>query len=304
MDEDLPATDDLWSLTVLSFGGGQDTSALLCRLCFDEGFRQQYAPGRLLAVMSDTGDEHRHTYAWLRHIRDFCRQQGVEFHFLTARSGWHSDAWRTLHTQWSRNQTVGMKAGMKSCTDNLKIKPFYRFLAEWVRREMGMPYSGTESLVRFARRYGKIRVLIGFTKGEEGRIADPQTWRDKWRRNAITQLYPLIDEGWTRQDCIDYLRSIGQPVPNPSNCRNCPYSSKTDLLWLWRNERPAYERWVQAEAAKLTKFKHLGSRNNTVWGKKTLPEILSEAQTEFGHLTDEDLNRLKLTHGHCVASKF
>lgn len=41
-----------------------------------------------------------------------------------------------------------------------------------------------------------------------------------------------------------------------------------------------------------------------VFGKKLLPEILEEAIKEFGHLTDAELKEYKMSHGHCVKSKY
>ncbi|HWQ32563.1 MAG TPA: hypothetical protein VNQ79_06750 [Blastocatellia bacterium] len=306
LDNDFPASrnEECWPLTVLSFGAGQDSTAILYRLAYDSEFRSRFGKGCLLVLMADTGDEHRHTYAHVARVRRFCREQGIEFHFISRGQGFHSAAWASLHTQWERNETVGLKAGVKSCTDNLKIKVFYRFLCWWLQTRLAMPFTGSECLKHFARRYGKVRVIIGFAKGEEHRITDPRAWKEQWKRESVTMLYPLIEVGWTRADCVDYIRSTGQPVPFPSNCRNCPYSSKLDLLWLFRNDRASYERWVAAEERKLRKFSGRGGRNNTVWGKKTLPEVLNEAISEFGHLSDEHLTAIKFTHGHCVASRY
>ena len=39
-------------------------------------------------------------------------------------------------------------------------------------------------------------------------------------------------------------------------------------------------------------------------GEKLLPEIIKEAMLEFGHWTDDQLNDYKMSHGHCVKSKY
>ena len=50
-------TDTSEALTVLSFGGGQDSTTIIEKIIDDEAFRRRYVEGRLLVVMSDTGDE-------------------------------------------------------------------------------------------------------------------------------------------------------------------------------------------------------------------------------------------------------
>ncbi|HYE73612.1 MAG TPA: hypothetical protein VEF04_09775, partial [Blastocatellia bacterium] len=157
-------------LTVFSFGIGQDSSGLLARLIEEPDVRHEIAPGRLIIVASDTGDEHVHTYQYLNQVRQWCEKAGLRFFWLTPEYGFHSEAWRSLPDQWRRNSTVGIKAGRKSCTDNLKIKPIYRFLSSFVRQEFPIYAQGNEALIRFAQYYGPIRVLIGFAADETSRI--------------------------------------------------------------------------------------------------------------------------------------
>lgn len=48
-------------LTVLSYGGGQDSTALILKVIHDESFRAKYIPGDFIVVMADTGNEHKET---------------------------------------------------------------------------------------------------------------------------------------------------------------------------------------------------------------------------------------------------
>jgi hypothetical protein len=45
-------------ITILSFGAGQDSTAILYRIVLDPEFRKAYVKGKLVVIMSDTGDEH------------------------------------------------------------------------------------------------------------------------------------------------------------------------------------------------------------------------------------------------------
>ena len=83
-------------LTVLSFGGGQDSTALLELYINDPTFRERYAPQDFVVVMSDTGDEFPETYSHVAKVRERCANHGIEFHFLTADQGWHRGDWTSL----------------------------------------------------------------------------------------------------------------------------------------------------------------------------------------------------------------
>ncbi len=51
------------------------------------------------------------------------------------------------------------------------------------------------------------------------------------RETYITNLYPLIDNQLTRQDCINMIAESGLPVPEKSSCYFCPFNSSE---W-WRH---------------------------------------------------------------------
>lgn len=50
-------------LTILSFGAGQDSTALLYKIILDKDFRNEYAPNDLVVIMADTKNEHDKTIA-------------------------------------------------------------------------------------------------------------------------------------------------------------------------------------------------------------------------------------------------
>lgn len=318
-------------LTVLSFGGGQDSTAILHRLLNDDKAREEWAPEDLLVVISDTGDEHPATYAHVaRTAKLVFQEHGIPFAILTGRPdlwwgtyagdhllhcGYHYDNWAGLREFYERTNTVGSKAFPKSCTDKLKIQPIYKYLSDFVYehytgcRRNGK-YRGKQPLVDFAKRHGKIRMLIGIAAGEERRIAKTKPDDNKkptgpvWMEKAIDRRYPLVDWGWDRAGCQKYLGSIGVTVPPPSNCMLCPYMSMIELVWLYRFHPADYAEWVTIEANKLEANKDKGDKNLGVWGKKTLPEVLDEALKKHGHLTKRELQEYKMSHGHCVMSKY
>lgn len=302
-------------LTLLSYGGGQDSTAILYRLIYDSDFRKEYAPDDLVVVMADTFNEHDETYEQVKHAQWLCDQNKIPFIFL---QGWATGDWnKGLIAFYEKKNVVGSKAFRKTCTMRLKINPIYNWLDDYLHKQFGTSVKGNKKAIRqFALNHGKIDVLIGIARGEEKRAGSNEESKDRWMRESINKRYPLIDIGWDRQDCQDYITSVGHEIPIPSNCILCPFMSKQELLYLYRTMPEWYHKWVELEENKIQKFTHNGDRTKTlkgngqvgdnlgVWGKKLLPEILQEAIEEYGYMTDEELREYKMSHGHCVKSKY
>lgn len=205
---------------------------------------------------------------------------------------------------YERTKTVGSKAFPKTCTDKLKIQPIYNFLEGYVHKKYKLSKVGRKrALKEFAEKHGKIDVLIGIAKGEEKRVASDKTG-PVWMQKSVHKVYPLVDLGWDRKACQDYLSRNGFSIPIPSNCILCPFMSKQELLYLYHKYPDWYRKWVQLEADKIEANSHMGDKNLGVWGKKLLPEILEEAKSEFKHMAMPELLEYKMSHGHCTMSKY
>lgn len=298
------------ALTVLSLGGGQDSTALAYRLRCDPDFRRRWAPGRLLTIFVDTLDEHDETYSHLDYLQEFYDEWGEEFVRITPGQGYHTGDWTGgLLGFYRAKSAIGSKCYPKTCTDRLKIQPFYRYLAARLACEHALPathpvWKGKGPLVEFARRFGRVRVLIGFARGEESRVSSDDAMRP-WMRQSVERSFPLIDLGWDRSDCVSYMRREGLPVPPPSQCRHCPFKSERELLWTARRYPAVYSEWVDLEAQKLQKWGHLEpDRNLGVFGRRPLPVVLADAAERYKDMSDADLDEYRMTHGHCIRSAF
>lgn len=58
------------------------------------------------------------------------------------------------------------------------------------------------------------------------------------------------------------------------------------------------------EQNKIEANLHMGDKNLGVWGKVLLPQKLQEVISKHGHMTDLELIEYKMSHGHCVKSKY
>ena len=295
-------------LTMLSFGGGQDSTAILYKYIHDAKFRAAYAPEDFIVIMSDTGDEHASTYKHVNFIKQLCNDHAIPFVFITEDMGYHGK-WGNLRSQMRRTNTIFSKAFPKSCTDRLKIVPIYNYLEDHLHAAYDAVVSNgrKKGYKEFAAAYGQIDVLIGFARGEEKRLNDPAkaNMLPKWQQASINKVYPLVDLGMDRQDCQDYISCLGYIVPTPSNCVLCPWMSEIELLYLYRFHRSDYEEWVVLEQNKFDANTHMEEKNLGVWGSRAgLPEWLKVAIKKYGHMSDTELQEYKMSHGHCVASKY
>ncbi len=158
-------------LTVLSFGGGQDSTTILHLLVEEPAFRKKYAPNDLLLIMSDTGNEHPSTYQHVDRMMRYAKKNNIEFTLLTPDKAYHSDKWQDLKSFYRRTNTVGSKGGFKkTCTDNLKLQPIYKYLEDYIHEKYDLDKKGGKrAFNEYAEKHGKILMMIGISKGEESR---------------------------------------------------------------------------------------------------------------------------------------
>ena len=289
-------------LTLLSFGGGQDSTAILYKILYDPAFAQQSIPGRLVVCMSDTGNEHPATLLHVAFCQRLCQAAGVEFVFLRFEDGFHTPQWKTLTHFYASHATIGSKAYPKTCTVRLKLDPIYSWLNQLVADDLGVVATRKNGLYRFASDHGKVAVWIGIASDED-RIGESNR-EPLWMQRTIQKRYPLVQWGWDRQACQLYIADLGLPLPPPSNCMLCPFLNEVELVWLHRFYPFVFQYWVELEAAKIAKWAGRTKRNLGVFGERLLPEVLATAKQRYGSMTDVQLCEHKQSHGHCVKSRY
>jgi len=319
---DLPIETVYSDLTILSFGGGQDSTTILFKLVLDEKFKNKYIDpnGKFLVLMADTHTEHEETYQYLDDvIIPFCKKYNIEFIKIDNTMGYHLDGWKSLVHKWETGTrpTIGSVAYPKSCTHQLKLQPQFKYIEEWIPKHYTkvVPRKNKANFVQFAKYYGKIRWLVGLAEGEQKRVAKPGSVKEVWRKQSVEVIYPLIEHKLDRQSCQDYIKSIEKPIPLPSNCLYCPYSSNhMEILWLEKFYPDNFDKWVELEQKKLDawndtdknlgvtgKLHKSGDRKGTAF---TLIDLLKEAKEKYANISNEELWDYKMSHGHCVSSTY
>ena len=299
-------------LTVLWYGGGQDSTALFWLYVHNPAFRELYAPGRFIVVMAATGNEYPATELHVQRMQAKAQRHGVEFYHIVPEYGYHSDTWQSLPAQFDRNQTVMSVAFPKTCTDALKVQVCYRFLEQFLHEEYGYAAPGREkkAFYQHLEEHGPINSIIGFAFGEESRcnaaftgLADKESNVPVYRQKSVHTCYPLVKLGLDRRACQGLIAAYAQVVPPPSNCMMCPFQNDIELVFLERFFPEAWAEWVERERVRLVKNAD-NPRAMGVRGKKALPEVLALAQGKFGQMSSAELLHHRMNHGHSVNSKY
>lgn len=167
--------------------------------------------------------------------------------------------------------------------------------------------------------------MVGIEKGEEKRATDAFSNPNKWYRENINNVYPLLEKGFDRQACQDYLHSKGMYVI-PSNCKACPFLSLEELEYLRRFHPESLKEWIGLEAAKLYKHRDknavivtdinsevvldrkgqpkVQNKNYGVFGVKPLTVKIIEAKQPFTEWPDGRIREYRYSHGHCVSTVY
>lgn len=295
-------------LTVLSHGKGQQSTALGYMLHYEGWVRERYAPGRLLTLTSATGSEHKETDEHVRYLKAFYEQAGEHFEEITPDSGHHSDKWRSLEHFYrsGERRRIGSKSFPRACSWQLKISPFYGRLEAILAEDYGVALGRKRGLYEYVAMTGRrIRVLIGFSAEEAERRVDSDEKVKPFIRNCIERVYPLVELGMTREDCQDYIRSKGHPIPAPSLCKFCPFKTPFDVYYGSLFEPDDHDRWVEMERDKIRDWQDdlPPEKNHGVFPGRTLPEVLREAEEEFGGMSAAEMHERRMA-GHGVASRF
>jgi len=80
-----------------------------------------------------------------------------------------------------------------------------------------------------------IDLWLGISKDERVRVKESLV-------KYIHNCYPLVIEGYTRQDLVDWLVKVGLDVPQKSTCVCCPYHS----MAVWKEIRACAADWTVA----------------------------------------------------------
>lgn len=271
---------------ILSYGLGVDSTAILLRWLREPATRG-FSLSDLTVITAMTGDEWEHT------------KRDVEFHILPLLRD-HG----IRYVQVARSQRLVRKGeGVAVLSDT--VLPYELHLAGAYRLSEEMLGAGT------VPQSGGARLCSAHAKGWAlddtiARITDGRPYRhvvgfeanepNRARKDAFyntdlrTGEYPLLEWGWDRQACLDYIRDALGVTWNKSACVYCPFSlqSKASLarqLELYR-EHPdagAQALFMEEVALALNPSQSLipGKPLGRVLGEAGLVEVLAATRDKL-----------------------
>lgn len=168
-------------------------------------------------IFADTGWEKKDTYTNIEMLIDYGKQHDFPIHVCRGKGNIRDQA---LNPEYDFihmpvfSVTASGKRGMtkRQCTDHYKIRP--------IRKALREIYGKNATFVQW----------IGISTDEALRMRQADV-------KYITNRYPLIELGWSRADCAEWLQKNGFGVPSKSSCIGCPFHSNETWLALNEEER-------------------------------------------------------------------
>ena len=232
-------------MNLVSFGGGVNSAAMLV------GMYERGIPIDLI-LFADVGAERPETYAFLDTMNRWLLARGLPS-ITTVEKVDRNGERLTLEQECLRAHTLPSIAfGFKRCSQKHKIAPQDKYCnhhpdcrAAWAKGQRVMKY-------------------IGYDADETRRRENARAYdlRDK----KYCKVYPLMEWGWTRADCIAAIQRAGLPVPGKSSCFFCPSMKKHEILMLREQHPDLLSRALTLEAnarENLVRVKGLG--RNWAW---------------------------------------
>lgn len=208
-DDNAKSAPTIGSVSLVSFGGGVNSTAMLI------GLRDRGAPPQHI-LFADTGGEKPGTYAHVERMDEWCQSNGFP-RIVTVKAA------LTLEQDCLDRETLPGKAfGFGSCSDRFKVQPQKKWLRD----------NGIASPVW----------LVGIHLGERHRAERTLNQRTDTR-------FPLIEWGWGQAECEDAIAREGLPLPCKSACFFCPAMKKREVLDLKRTDPELLQRAIEMERA-------------------------------------------------------
>lgn len=238
------------AITVVSCGAGVQSTTIM--LLAEEG---ALTPRPDAAIFADTGWEPPDVYEQVDRLADAVSfpllrvQQGdiradaldpshrfASIPYYTQRPPGPCQACDGADPDCGRCRGTGMDdgrgIGRRQCTSEYKLRPITRK----IRELLGAHPPDFRSVPKGSR----CVQWVGFSTDEIRRV-NPK--RDSQGVRYLATRYPLIELGWSRKDCLRYLRERGWGHTGRSACVGCPYHTNRE----WREMRDHHpDQWAQA----------------------------------------------------------
>ncbi|GAB3587583.1 hypothetical protein GCM10027445_67810 [Amycolatopsis endophytica] len=235
-------------MRLLSLGAGVQSTTVLLLAC--EGIIPRFD----VALFADTGWEPRAVYANLERLRVHAERAGIPVQRVSA-GNIRTDALDPMHRFVSMplhtlNPDGSRGLARRQCTSEYKITP----LKKAARELLGYPHPRRVPSGVFAEQ------AIGISTDEIGRARDSGV-------RFIHNIFPLLDLGFDRARCVEYLRERGFGATVKSACIGCPFHGNAGWRWIRDHDPDGWEQAVEFDRAIRHGYPHASKHGQLLRGQ-------------------------------------
>tara|TARA_Y100001951_G_scaffold82346_1_gene70769 strand:- start:54 stop:851 length:798 start_codon:yes stop_codon:yes gene_type:complete len=218
-------------LNVLSLGAGVQSSCMALMAANGE-----LEPMPDCAIFADTGAEPQSVYEFLDYIEPL-----VPFpvHRVMEREGLERDVYNAINGArcatppfYTHSESGNKGILRRQCTSEYKIKPIQKKVRELMGLESGQ--RGPKEIA--------VKMWIGISLDESVRMKPNQI---KW----IENIWPLINKGMYRYDCLKWMMEHGYKEPRKSACYFCPYHDNATWKNMMDHDKDSWDKVVKFDSA-------------------------------------------------------
>jgi hypothetical protein len=203
----------------ISWGGGLQSTCMAVMSALGD------LPKVDAVINVDPGFESQENYKSIAWYKDWLNDHGVHTEVIKSKHNIKTDYLKD-HIDLPYWTETGAPL-QRQCTSEYKMYPSKRRYRE---------IAGYDPVKPPHPKPGEFEVWIGFTLDEHER-------RSVSRVKYMTNRWPLIELGMTRDHCTEYLQGKGLPIPPKSACVICPYRRASEWIAI-RDQSP--EDWREA----------------------------------------------------------
>lgn len=183
------------------------------------------------AVTADTMNERRKTYETQDWYKAWAEDHDVRVEITSAGDILKLGASDHIHIPFWTASGAPMR---RQCTRYFKIEPVKRLMRQLAGYDRTKPPHP---------RPGQFELWLGISWDEAAeRVSDSDV-------QFIQHRYPLVERRMTRNDCIDWLKDHGLPVPVKSACIICPFRTATEWLDMKQSDPNEFSEAVAFDEA-------------------------------------------------------
>jgi hypothetical protein len=278
-------------LTVLSFSGGKQSSAILWMVLLG---KIQIDKNNFLVLNADPGMENSFTYKYVEMMKGKCLDAGIEFVTVDG-PNLYEDMINLKNTDktrfdtppyWTLSSTGSVGRLMQGCTQIYKIAPMDREL----RRQLKCRYGISDKSKRLGNEI--VEKWIGFSYSELERIKPP-------KQKYIRFSYPLIDLKMSNKDVIQFFVDNNLSLPPRSVCNACFANGLDTFREMYQNRPRDWNQAINVDKS-VRDWSQIGVRDRVFVSNTCIAlEDLSQKDFDITKIKGDLENDYSCDSGYC-----